>query len=78
MICPLVFTSGAGTSLVGQICFQTASIYPLESLSNSVVDSFFGFTIIPHFPHPSGKSTTAVLKLIHAESDFTSSNDTFS
>jgi hypothetical protein len=76
MIFGLVLTSGAGTSVSGPIYLYKALTYHLESLSNSPSDNSFGFTIIPHFPPPSGISTTAHLIVIHIERAFTSDLDT--
>lgn len=76
MIWLLVLTSGAGTSLVGQTCGAMALMYALLSLSSSVIESCLGSTMIHHLPHHSGMPTVAHLKLIHADSDFTSSSDT--
>gem|GEM_PF-1713528 len=77
MICGLVLTSGAGISVSGPINLAIFLIYPLLSFSSSACESFFGLTMIPPFPHPSGKPTTEVLRVIHADNDITSSLDTF-
>jgi hypothetical protein len=72
----LVLTSGAGTSVSGPIYLYNALTYHLESLSNSPSDNSFGLTIIPHFPPPSGISTTAHFIVIHIERALTSDLDT--
>ena len=76
MICPFVFTSGAGTSLRGPNTLENACIYALASLSFSFSDSFLGSTITHHFHHQSGRLTTAVLMLIRIASALTSSSET--
>ena len=76
MIFGLVFTSGAGTSVFGPIYLYSSRTYPRASLSSSPSLSVFGLTMIPHFPHPIGRSTTAHLNVIHIDSALTSSRFT--
>jgi Na+/H+-translocating membrane pyrophosphatase len=76
IICGLVLTSGAGTSVSGHKYLNNSLTYHLESLSNSHDDNSFGFTIIQPFHHQSGISATAVLKVIHIDNAFTSSLET--
>jgi hypothetical protein len=71
-----VLTSGAGTSCSGHKYLYNSLTYHLDNLSNSVSDNSLGLTIIHHFHHPSGISTTEHLNVIHIERAFTSSLDT--
>jgi hypothetical protein len=68
----LVLTSGAGTSVSGQIYLCINLTYHLESFSNSLSLNSLGFTIIHPLPQPRGISITAHLKVIHIERAFTS------
>ena len=73
MICPLVLTSGAGTSCFSPKYLYNPRIYPRDNLSNSPFDKSFGSTIIPPLPPPYGRLATAHLNVIQIDNALTSS-----
>ena len=77
IICPFVFTSGAGTSTFSPKYFHIPLTQPLDSCSNSLWDNSEGSTVIPPFPPPYGIPVTWHLILIQIDRAFTSSALTF-
>jgi hypothetical protein len=76
IVCPSVFTSGAGMSFHGPMCDAIAFAQPRLIASSSFLESVFGSTVIPPFPPPYGIPATAHLRLIHVARAFTSSKST--
>ncbi len=76
MICPFVFTSGAGISIFSPKYLCSPLTYPLANLSNSPWDRLVGSTDIPPLAPPYGIPVTQHLKVIQIDKAFTSSKFT--
>ena len=76
MICSLVLTSGAGTSLSGPMASMISAMYRRVSASSSRRDIRVGSHTMPPFPPPKGICATAHFHVIQAARAVTSSSVT--